>query len=92
MLSTDMLDGPHTSTRRPRLVIWRISSMSVCVLPVCARHALRQLRDWFKLFFYAVRQVVDMWLATKVPTPGGPWISAISLEARAKRMASFWSR
>jgi hypothetical protein len=35
MLSTEMLEGPHTRTRRFRLRSWRISSMRVCVLPVC---------------------------------------------------------
>ncbi len=35
MLSTEMLEGPHTRMRRFCLSIWRISSMRVWVLPVC---------------------------------------------------------
>lgn len=35
MLSTDMFEGPQTRTLRFCLRSWRISSMRVCVFPVC---------------------------------------------------------
>lgn len=43
MLSTEMLEGPQTRMREPREMSWRISSMSVCVLPVPGGPWIREI-------------------------------------------------